>query len=291
MGEKEAAEQKEAAKQKEAAEQKEAAKPAATEKKEDGAKGVVDVRACVAEYFAMLLFVFICTGSATGVAGDPGWVQQVSLTFGMCITVLAYKLGHYSGSHINCAVTFGLALVGEVTVRQALANFASQLLGSVSGALLVAVVKSEETDSTGALGSNALALGVEWYQALAGEIICTFLLMGTVLETAVNTESKDNRKMAALAIGFSVYVAHSFMIPVDGCSINPTRSIGPALIATFRVDDASLLCKCDYRRRRCCRCALTACCATDREAHVDFLGRAPCWLCAGLWAAFEYAKD
>merc|ERR1712224_454967 len=54
---------------------------------------------------------------------------------------------------------------------------------------------------------------------------------------------KHNRQMAALAIGFSVYLAHSFMIPVDGCSINPTRSIGPALIATFRVDDASLLWK------------------------------------------------
>jgi MIP family channel proteins len=174
---------------------------------------------------------------------QAAWVQQVALTFGFCITVLAYKIGHQSGGQINCAVTIGLVLAGELPVAQALANFVAQVLGSVSGAALLALVKSEATDATGALGSNSLAPGIEWHQALVGEIICTFLLMGTVLETAINHKSEASRPLAALAIGMSVYVAHSFLIPVDGCSINPTRSIGPAIVATLRVDDASAICE------------------------------------------------
>merc|ERR1712061_438616 len=73
----------------------------------------------------------------------------------------------------------------------------------------------------------------DWYQAMIGEIICTSLLMFTVLQTAVNEKSAANRAQAALAIGFSVYLAHSILIPIDGCSINPTRSFGPAVVASI----------------------------------------------------------
>jgi aquaporin Z len=196
-------------------------------------------------------------------------VQQVSLTFGFCITVLAYKIGHHSGGQINCAVTLGLVLAGELGVAQALVNFVAQVLGSISGAALLALVKSAETDATGGLGSNTLAPGIEWHQALVGEIICTFLLMGTVLETAINRTSEASRPLAALAIGMSVYVAHSFLIPVDGCSINPTRSIGPAIIASIRVDDSTAICGCCYQCHRpplllvVCVCVCVCVCVTD----------------------------
>ena len=121
---------------------------------------------------------------------------------------------------------------------QGIANFVAQLLGSFVGAVLLALVKDHSLDKTGGLGTNTLAPGIGSGQALVGEIICTFFLMYTVLETAVSPKSEANRALAPLAIGLAVYLGHSFLIPVDGCSINPTRTIGPAIVATFRVDDA-----------------------------------------------------
>jgi len=197
------------------------------------AMAAVDFRAVLAEFLAMTLFVFICCGCATGVANTPGWVQQVSLTFGLCITVLAYSIGHYSGGHINGAVTLGLVVARLCPIAQGVANFVAQMLGSLFGAFLLFIVVPKDADLTGGYGSNTLDEKYDWYQAMIGEIICTSLLMFTVLQTAVNEKSAANRAQAALAIGFSVYLAHTVMIPIDGCSINPTRSFGPAVVASI----------------------------------------------------------
>lgn len=203
----------------------------------------IDPRACLSEFIAMLLFVFISCGSATGVAGTPGWVQQVSLTFGLCITVLAYTIGHRSGGQINCAVTIGLMVAGELELDQGVCNILAQTLGSIVGAALLGYVKPEDADLTGGLGANVLAPGADGTDiasALVGEIICTFFLVYVVLETAVSPLSANNRRLAPLAIGFAVYLAHSIMIPIDGCSINPTRSFGPALITAMRSESGAV---------------------------------------------------
>ncbi|KAH8046351.1 water channel [Aureococcus anophagefferens] len=91
----------------------------------------------------------------------------------------------------------------------------------------------KESDLTGGLGSNGVGSGFSNSQALLGEIVMTFLLMYVVLETAV---SKTNNKgdFAPIAIGFAVYLGHVVLIPIDGCSINPTRSFGPAVVATVQ---------------------------------------------------------
>merc|ERR1719161_1463216 len=88
----------------------------------------------------------------------------------------------------------------------------------------------KETVSQTNLGSNSIAEGITSTKALLGEVLMTFLLMFVVLETAVNPASEANREMAALAIGFAVFLAHSVLINIDGCSINPTRTFGPALV-------------------------------------------------------------
>merc|ERR1711933_489846 len=125
-------------------------------------------------------------------------------TFGLCITVLAYSIGHYSGGHINGAVTLGLVVARLCPIAQGLANFVAQMLGSLFGAFLLFIVVPKDADLTGGYGSNT-----------------------------VNEKSAANRAQAALAIGFSVYLAHTVMIPIDGCSINPTRSFGPAVVASI----------------------------------------------------------
>merc|ERR1740121_3599236 len=206
-------------------------------------KGPSMLQKALAEFIAMFIFVIVGCGSACGIAKVDGaaWVLQVSLTFGFAITVLAYTIGHYSGGQINCAVTFGLVLAGQVTWQQGVANFAAQLLGSVCGALVLTVMYPKGKDLTDGLGSNGVGEGWTSTGALLGEILMTFLLMYTVLETAVNPLSAANREQACIAIGLAVFLAHSVLVPIDGCSINPTRSIGPALVAKMRYEEANTL--------------------------------------------------
>jgi len=196
----------------------------------------IDINAAFAEYVAMTLFVTIGCGSAMGIANKDGsaWVLQVALTFGIAISVLAYSIGHNSGGQINCAVTFALALNGSLGWGQAFVNLIFQLLGSVTGALILSVIYPTEKDLTGNLGSNGVGEGWNHFGALIGEVVGTFVLCFTVLNTAVDTATVANRQMACLAIGLSVFLAHSVLIPIDGCSINPTRSFGPALVSAGR---------------------------------------------------------
>jgi MIP family channel proteins len=208
----------------------------------------VSVPACLAEFVAMTLFVIIGCGTAIGVNGsinqgptgsgdtstDPAWVLEVSLAFGLAITVLAYTFGHFSGGHINCAVTFGLVLAGQCPLVQGIANFVAQMLGSVAGAGILCLIFPAANDHTGQLAANGLGGGVAVANALVGEMFGTFLLMFTVLQTACNPKSEPNRAQACLAIGLAVFCANLVLIPIDGCSINPTRSFGPAVVATAR---------------------------------------------------------
>jgi len=191
----------------------------------------VDMKAVVAEYLAMTLFVMIGCGSAMGVAKTPGWILQVALTFGLAITVLGYAIGHLSGGHINCAVTFGLYLAGQVEWFQGLCILMAQLLGSITGAVLLSCMYPKDKDLTGSLASNAVNEGYSVVHAFLGEVLMTFLLVFVVLETAINSATVANRAVACVAIGLAVFLAHVVLIPVDGCSINPTRSFGPALLA------------------------------------------------------------
>jgi len=203
----------------------------------------------LAEFVAMTLFVFVGCGTAAAVGcADVAGKLETALAFGFGITALAYAVGAHSGGQINCAVTFGLLIASQLGVanvispQQAVANFAAQMAGAIAGGGLVAAVFSKETDQTGGLGTNALGEGVTTTNALVGEIVGTFLLMYVVLETAVNQKSSANRLTAPIAIGFAVFLAHCVLIAVDGCSINPTRTFGAAVVATIRYSgDATLM--------------------------------------------------
>lgn len=188
------------------------------------------------EFVAMLLFVVIGCGSAMAMAKkSQSWELQVSLTFGLAITALAAA----TGCQINCAVTFGMCILGYVNVIQGIANLVAQLLGSVVGAFLLATIFPANADATTALGSNAINDVFSATQVLIAEALMTFLLMFVAASTLHPAGSAVAQPTATISIGFAVFLAHSVLIPLDGCSINPTRSFGPALVAKLTKDDST----------------------------------------------------
>jgi len=196
---------------------------------------VIDTKAVAAEFVAMTLFVIVGCGVACGHgAGDASQRLVVALAFGMAIMVLAYAIGHHSGGQINCAVTFSLVLGGQVPWYQGAANVAGQLAGSLLGAALLAALFPCSQDATGAtLGTNIVNHAYGAPRALLGEALGTALLCYVVWETAVSKASTVGQN-ACIAIGFAVFLAHLLLLPIDGCSINPTRSFGPAVVAALR---------------------------------------------------------
>ena len=211
------------------------------------------LRGALSEYVAMTLFVFFgCGAAASNVSKvngewDPGSTTIIALQFGLTITVLAYAIAHTSGGHINCAVTFGLMVVGKCHPVRGLLYLIAQLSGSITGAALLlggTHLDASALDRSGALGANGLQNpSVTVGNAFLFEFMGTFLLMFVVLESAVNaysvtTEGESSilgnkMNLAPIPIGFAVFVAHVVCIPVTGCSINPTRSFGPAVVSGY----------------------------------------------------------
>eukprot|EP00658_Telonema_sp_P-2_P006751 TRINITY_DN12548_c0_g1_i2.p2 TRINITY_DN12548_c0_g1~~TRINITY_DN12548_c0_g1_i2.p2 ORF type:complete len:270 (-),score=74.52 TRINITY_DN12548_c0_g1_i2:466-1275(-) len=186
----------------------------------------------VAEFFATLLFVFIGVGTAM----TPTRTNfEIALAFGMGIVVLAYSVGNKSGGHINPAVTTALMLAGRCHVVEGMVIILCQLLGSFTAAGLLAATIPEGQDATGCFGTNSVQPGFSDGNAFCGEFFFTFLLLYAVFHTAVHKKySLKTDNAAALAIGMSVFCAHCVMIPIDGTSINPARSLGPAILASIR---------------------------------------------------------
>lgn len=198
---------------------------------------MLDLKAGVAEFIGCTIFLFVTIASASqALEIMGGGYLSIALVFGLTITVLAYSVGHYSGAQINCAVTFGLVLSRELEPAQAALNVLGQVAGSITGVALVALMTPCGQDNTGSLGANMINDAYSPGQAFLGELVGTFVLMYVVLETAVHHSSLSNRTLAPLAIGLAVFLAHSFLIKIDGCSINPTRSLGSAFVASIRED-------------------------------------------------------
>lgn len=198
---------------------------------------VIDAMAVVAEFITMALFVFIACGSACGNGASDGASRfLVAMCFGMSILVLAYSVAHHSGGHINCAVTLALVIARITPWHHGLAFTIAQMLGSMLGAALLAIVYDCNEDQTGSLGSNIVSDEFNYGQVFLAEAFCTFMLVFAIFENAVTSQSSSG-KNACLVIGFAVFIAHTILLPIDGCSINPTRSFGPAIVSALRACD------------------------------------------------------
>jgi len=197
---------------------------------------VTSTGAAAAEFVGMFLFVLCGAGSAMSISHGAGWTLQVSLSFGLAITSLAYALGHHSGAQFNCAVTFGLVLAGKLGAAQGILNTLAQMVGATLAAFFLRGIIPQANDQTfgqagPGMASNALGANVTPANAFLGEVVFTALLVLVVLETACSKRTTANGGFAPIAIGLAVFLGHSILIPIDGCSINPTRTFGTAFVA------------------------------------------------------------
>ncbi|MBA2240305.1 MAG: aquaporin [Solirubrobacterales bacterium] len=181
-------------------------------------------RRAAAEGFATFALVFAGCGAIVADAQYGGvlGVVGIALVFGLVIMAMVYATGHLSGAHINPAVTIAFALTRHFPVREVAAYVAAQLLGATLAALCLLVVWPEAPAD---LGATMPSVGAA--SALLYEGVMSALLMFVIL--AVATDTRAVGAGAAIAIGATVGLDALFGGPVTGASMNPARSLGPAL--------------------------------------------------------------
>jgi aquaporin Z len=196
----------------------------------------------LAEGIGTALLVFFAVGVATltfgvGLTGSStsAGVLTTAMAFGLTLLVLAYALGPISGCHINPAVTMGFLAAGRIDLRTAAQYWAAQVVGGIAGALALwgVLSGSDVYDRDMGLGADgfgsASMVGLNATGAIIAEALLTFLFVFTVL-AVTRKAAAASAMMAGAAIGFALTVVHLIGIPLTGTSVNPARSIGPALV-------------------------------------------------------------
>jgi MIP family channel proteins len=172
-------------------------------------------------------FALVFIGAAVGMYNAG--LLAVALAHGLTLAVFAYAFGHISGTHINPAVTFGLALNGTIRWVEALVYWIAQFAGAVLAAFaLNATVGNVSAEAFTAAQTTGVLTEQFPYYALGVEALLTFFLVNTVLHTAV---SGKGGPMAGWAIGTTLAIAILAGGPLTGASLNPARTFGPAAVA------------------------------------------------------------
>ncbi len=183
------------------------------------------MRKLVAEFIGTFFLVFAGTGAIIvnqefdGALGHVG----IALTFGMVVMAMIYALGEISGAHINPAVSIAFFVAGKFSGKEVVPFIFAQLLGAVAASLLLHLVFPYNEYLGATLPS------INWWSAAIFELVMTFILMYVILN--VSTGAKEVGIMAGAAIGATVGLEAMFGGPVSGASMNPARSLGPALVS------------------------------------------------------------
>jgi len=185
----------------------------------------------VAEMTGTMVLVLLGCGAAVFNAGgamDAGWVLTVAFAFGLAVVAMAYTIGQVSGCHINPAITVAAWISGRMKCAEASVYIAGQLVGAFIGsAVLYALVNGGvATGGVTTTGANNFADGGLMGAAIA-ETVFTFIFVLVVLGTTYKTNNTS--KFAGLAIGLTLVLVHIVCIPITGTSVNPARSIAPAI--------------------------------------------------------------
>ena len=190
------------------------------------------LRPAAAEFLGSALFVFICCG--TGVTTVKYQIVGnvtigIALTFGLTIFVLCYTIGHISGGHLNFAVTFTFALLRKISLLKAGLYFLAQWLGGMVGIGFLVLITPDSWQKS-CYANNVIHPELTVGHAFVVEFVLTFFLMFVIM--AACDTNKSNQTLVPLAIGLAVFCAHMIALPIDGCSINPTRTFASAVAAS-----------------------------------------------------------
>lgn len=201
---------------------------------------------CVAEFIGTMVLVLIGCGTAMLVgcdAANGGGYILTALAFGLVIVAMAYSIGNISGCHINPAVSLGVLMTGGMTGKEFLAYVIAQTLGAFTGSGILALIfiSGDVIDKTGGMGANGLAgVNGNWLSGLLVECLLTFVFVLTIL--GVTSKKKGHGSFAGLVIGLSLTLVHILGIGLTGTSVNPARSIGPAVAAALNGNTDPLKC-------------------------------------------------
>lgn len=196
------------------------------------------IKKYIAEFIGTFTLVFIGCGTAMLVGCDAangcGYILT-AFAFGLAIVALAYGVGNISGGHVNPAVSLGVLISGGMTVADFCGYVVAQILGALAGSGLLAAIfdMGGVEDKTGGLGTNGLG-GVNG-SAGAGvlvEIVLTFLFV--ILILGVTSKNQSHGSFGGLIIGLTLVAIHIIGIGLTGTSVNPARSLGPAIVAAIQ---------------------------------------------------------
>lgn len=183
----------------------------------------------VAELIGTFALVFLAVGAAVTGRLDLGGVG-VALGFGLVLTFLVFAIGSVSGSHVNPAVTLAMLVGRQMPLKEGLSFMAAQVLGAIGGAFLLwLLVEQGVVDQTGGLGANSY--GDATGGALGAFIMETALTAFFVFVVLMVTEKGVPAVATGIAIGAALTTVHLVGIPTTGTSVNPARSIGPAIFS------------------------------------------------------------
>lgn len=181
-----------------------------------------------AEMFGIMVLVLMGCGSAVmlGGATSVAAILTIAFGFGLSVVAMAYAIGGISGCHINPAITLGVLLSGRMSGKDAAMYMVFQVLGAILGsAILYAIVQGFPTVGT-QTGANGWSAEISTTTAFIAETVFTMIFVLVVLGA---TSEKSPAGFGGLAIGLSLVLVHIVCIPITGTSVNPARSIGPAL--------------------------------------------------------------
>jgi aquaporin Z len=190
----------------------------------------------VAEFIGTFALVFFGCGAAViaGMGTGPTAIDVlgIAFAFGLAIVAMAYGIGPISGCHVNPAVSFGVFVAGRMSLSDLISYAIAQILGAiVAAAVLYLILSGKASGWTGSLGQDGWGPGyLGEYSTLSAfvfEAVATFLFLVCILGV---TQDGAPSHLAGLAIGLTLVVIHIVGINVTGVSVNPARSIGPALI-------------------------------------------------------------
>ena len=180
------------------------------------------------KYIAEGVGTMMLTLIACGVAVIVGNIITSSLAFGLVIVAAAYSIGNVSGCHINPAVSISMVVAGKIEVKECIKYIISQVIGALFGSLLLALCLGsfKELGANG-YGSMLGTTEVTMWIALLVEVILTFIFTTTILGV---TDKKENGHVTGIVIGLTLVLVHLFGIPFTGTSVNPARSLAPAIL-------------------------------------------------------------